>query len=271
MAEKTKIQWCDHTFNPWIGCEKVNEGCKFCYAEALMDHRYGRVKWGPQGTRSRTKTWKDPIKWNREALAAGERRKVFCASLADVFEDRPELVPWRQELFELIDRCQSLDWLLLTKRPENIDRMWPDNAKRDNVWLGTSIANQNNADVYIDRLIRSKAFCEFLFLSVEPQIAYVDLHSWFHPFSLIDWVIVGGESKQGKEEPRRFDIRWAMDMIWMCRDANIPCFIKQLGSNVWSGNRKIRLQDYHGGNMEEWPSNLRVRECPETYFPVTCQ
>ena len=124
MAENTKIQWCHHTWNPWIGCTKVNEGCQNCYAENLMDTRYHRVQWGPNGTRSRTKTWRDPLKWNRAAKQAGEKRKVFCASLADVFEDRPELVPWRSEMFDVIDQCQNLYFLLLTKRPENIQRLW---------------------------------------------------------------------------------------------------------------------------------------------------
>src|SRR5437764_1276645 len=114
-----------------MGCAKVAEGCLNCYAETMMDTRYGRVEWGPHGTRARTKTWGQPVKWDREASQAGERRKVFCASLADVFEDfRPTkddsafgsdpLSAWRSDLFRLIDQCPNLDFLLLTKRPENI-------------------------------------------------------------------------------------------------------------------------------------------------------
>jgi protein gp37 len=95
MGENSKIAWTDHTFNPWVGCEKVSAGCAHCYAEALMDTQYGKVEWGPNGTRIRTAAanWKKPLKWNREAAALGVRRKVFCASLADVFEARPELWP----------------------------------------------------------------------------------------------------------------------------------------------------------------------------------
>ncbi len=264
MAENTKIQWTHHTFNPWIGCTKVSEGCKFCYAEALMDHRYHRVKWGPQGTRSKTKTWKDPLRWNREAAEKGERHKVFCASLADVFEDRPELVSWREELFQLIGRCDSLDWLLLTKRPENITTMWPDSFPRlrENVWLGTSLATQRNADECIDRLVTARELSNTLFLSVEPQIEYIDLNSWLHQ---IDWVIVGGESKQGKDEPRRFDIRWAADILHECREFSVPCFIKQFGSNAFEGKKRLIFKDHHGGDITEWPQELQVRECPESY------
>jgi protein gp37 len=128
MAENSNIEWTHHTFNPWIGCTKVSDGCKNCYAENLMDKRYGRVKWGPQGTRVRTSeaNWKKPLKWNREAEAKGERHRVFCASLADVFEDKPdqpEMEQWRLELLELIIKTPYLDWLLLTKRPENVRGM----------------------------------------------------------------------------------------------------------------------------------------------------
>lgn len=278
MAENTKIQWTARmnshgvwqpglTFNPWIGCSKVSEGCKFCYAENLMDHRYHRVRWGSQGTRSRTKTWSEPLRCNREAERLGERRKVFCASLADVFEDRDELIPWREDLFKLIDRCSSLDWLLLTKRPENIASMWPEGYQRlrENVWLGTSIANQGNAETALDELVACREFSDTLFVSLEPQIDFVDLHRWLSPSPLVDWVIVGGESKQGKEEPRRFDIRWAVDMLYDCQQAGVPCFIKQFGSNAFDGTRKLDLQDSHGGDMTEWPEILRVRECPESY------
>jgi protein gp37 len=273
MAEHTKIQWCDHTFNPWIGCAKVNEGCRFCYAETLMDTRYGRVQWGPNGTRSRTKTWGQPLKWNREAIALGERRKVFCASLADVFEDFPGTVrgpdilgPWRSDLFKLIDQCQQLDWLLLTKRPENIRRMW-EGPNRRNVWLGTSVANQRNLDEFLPRLLSARGLGPCLFLSIEPQIGRIDLSRFLFPCPVVDWVIQGGESKQGHGEPRPFDLSWARLTIQQCREARIPVFVKQLGSNAKNYlGRDYQTKDSHGGDWEEWPEDLRVRECPESYY-----
>jgi protein gp37 len=264
MAENTKIQWTDHTFNPWIGCAKVNEGCANCYAENLMANRYHRVVWGPSGTRSKTKTWRDPVRWNSEAGAAGEFRKVFCASLADVFEDREELVPWRKELFQLIDFCKNLTWLLLTKRPENIRRMWPDNMRRENVWLGTSIANQKNADEWIDRLLASRRLTPCLFLSLEPQVGSVRLTPWLDPAPLIDWVIVGGESNQGSPA-RPFHFEWAETVVMECMDAMVPCFVKQMGSNPYRYRSPWRLKDGHGGDMAEWPHEIRVRACPETF------
>jgi len=164
MAETTGISWCRSTFNPWRGCTKVNSGCTNCYAESNYSVKMHGVKWGPHGTRVRLSDagWKQPLKWNREAEKAGERHRVFCASLADVFEDwqgpildheqrrcavkcdglikgigrdldKFPLSDWRwatmddlrRDLFALIDQTPWLDWLLLTKRPENIRRMWP--------------------------------------------------------------------------------------------------------------------------------------------------
>lgn len=120
MAENSNIEWTDHTFNPWIGCTKVSQGCKFCYAETLMDQRYGKAKWGPKGTRNRTSVsyWKQPLKWNREAAAEGMRKRVFCASLADVFEG-PETMP--AEAWPLVS-CARED-LGAADRPNAVARL----------------------------------------------------------------------------------------------------------------------------------------------------
>src|SRR5262245_49606753 len=119
--ENSKIQWTDHTFNVWRGCEKVSPGCAHCYAET-MSRRNPAVlgEWGKHGTRviASEAMWREPLKWDRQARAAGVRKRVFCASLADVFEDRPELVAPRERLFRLIEDTPNLDWQLLTKRPE---------------------------------------------------------------------------------------------------------------------------------------------------------
>lgn len=175
MGRESKISWTHSTFNPWIGCTKVSAGCAHCYAEATMDTRWGRVKWGDNGTRSKTseKYWRDPIRWNADAIAARERRRVFCASLADVFEDRDELIPWRSELMDLIIATPQLDWLLLTKRPENIDRMVGGWTNRHNVWLGTSVENQETANERIPKLMQCGA--AVLFLSCEPLLGPIDL------------------------------------------------------------------------------------------------
>jgi protein gp37 len=143
--ENSKIEWTDHTFNPWIGCQHVSPGCDNCYAEMLMDTRYGRVEWGPHGARSKTSdaNWKKSLTWNAQAHTFkhehGRRQRVFCASLADVFDNKVDPA-WREELFELIRKCRRLDWLLLTKRPQNIRKMLPSNWRDGygNVWLGVT-------------------------------------------------------------------------------------------------------------------------------------
>ena len=201
MAENSKIEWTDHTFNPWIGCAKVHAGCTHCYAETLMDHRYGKAKWGVNGTRNRTSdaNWRKPLQWNRAAEKEGRPALVFCASLADVFEDREDLVEHRRDLFALIDKTPNLIWLMLTKRPENVRRLWPEMhterpifpgmpgpmgqpmpcvvtmAKRSNVWLGTSPCNQETADSAIPELLKVRDLCGGLFLSCEPLLGSINL------------------------------------------------------------------------------------------------
>ena len=198
MAENSKIEWTDHTFNPWMGCTKISAGCKFCYAERDMDKHWKRVQWGPQGTRVKTSPdyWDKPRKWNMtvwvECSVCGWRgvydvnglcpsclhpmdsvmrtahARVFCASLADVFEDRNELAPWRRDLFDLIERTPNLDWLLLTKRPENVVQSLP-----KNVWLGVSVENQKIADERIPKLLKIPATVRFL--SCEPLLGKLNL------------------------------------------------------------------------------------------------
>lgn len=249
--ENSKIEWTDHTFNPWTGCTKVSDGCKNCYAEALMDKRFGTVQWGPQGTRKRTSAanWRKPVQWNRNAASFVEcdtcgwrgdksnlaycphcfgyncspaRQRVFCASLADVFEDRPELVEWRRDLFELILATPNLDWLLLTKRPENVIGMARANVFAQglpsNVWIGTSDEGDQHQRIDELRGIHAKV----RFLSMEPLLS--------DPGTLnldgIHWVIVGGESGPNARPMRRF---WVRSILGQCKAAGIPFFFKQWG------------------------------------------
>src|ERR1700742_1244127 len=150
MGEITGIEWTDHTFNPWIGCQKVSPGCDNCYAEAMMDKRYGKVQWGPHGERKRTSeaNGRKPLQWNKAAKAAGKRPRVFCASLADVFDNQVDQ-SWRIDLFALIRECKKLDWLVLTKRPENMEKMLPSDWREgySNVWLGTTAEDQVRFDI----------------------------------------------------------------------------------------------------------------------------
>ena len=252
MAQLTKIQWCHHTFNPWIGCQKVHEGCTHCYAEHLADARFGWARWGLRGTRRRTSptNWRAPMKWERQAGRAKKRRRVFCASLADVFEARPELHSWRVDLFALIDQTPWLDWLLLSKRPENVASMWPDPRYRPNIWLGTSISNQKTADEWVPRLVANRERCPVLFLSVEPLLA--PIHNL--PLDNIDWLIVGGESGH---QARPCQDEWIRSIIDQARAADVAVFVKQLG-------KRDGLRDKKGGDPAEWPKDLRIREFPRS-------
>lgn len=125
MGIETEIAWTDSTFNPWWGCQRVSPGCERCYAETFAK-RVGLQVWGPKQERRffGEKHWREPLRWNEQAAKAGARRRVFCASMADVFEERLDLAAARARLFGLIRLTPSLDWLLLTKRPENAARLW---------------------------------------------------------------------------------------------------------------------------------------------------
>lgn len=177
MGENSRISWTNHTFNPWVGCQKVSPGCTHCYAESQM-HRYGREVWGPTAPRERTTegNWKKVMTWDRAAGAAGERARVFCASLADVFEARDDLDPVRKDLFELIMRTKNLDWLLLTKRPEEMVRRAP-KAWRDgwpeHVWAGTTMESQEWWDKRFKDLLAVPAAVRFV--SIEPIVGPVDM------------------------------------------------------------------------------------------------
>jgi protein gp37 len=228
MGENSKIEWCDNTFNPWIGCQKVSPGCDHCYAEAMMDHRYGKVEWGPHGERKRTsdENWKKPLKWNREAGAFkrdhGHRPRVFCASLADVFDNQ---VPsaWRADLFALIGECDGLDWLLLTKRPQNILKMLPSDwgDGYPNVWLGVTTEDQAHFDQRWKYLQKIPASLKFI--SYEPALGPLRLPA-HGPFP--DWLISGGESGSGARPVKR---QWIRDVIADCRERGIAPFHKQWG------------------------------------------
>lgn len=336
MGETTKIQWTDHTFNPWVGCSKVHAGCANCYAEADMDKRRHFAQWGAAGTRVKTSesNWRKPLKWDREAKAAGVRRRVFCASLADIFEDwqgpiqnherqqlyvsdeepgRYPAVPLaglesltecerenitngvyrpatmsdlRNDLFRLIDSTEWLDWLVLTKRPENVVSMWPSRADfeyipeagslnefsefhRYNVWLGTSVSNQATADEQVPKLLGCAKLADVLFVSAEPLLGPIDLRCLQHqglyevnaltgangvnrPLQgtgpKLQWVIVGGESGPGA---RPFRPSWVRSIQRDCRAYGVPVFVKQMGGFVVDRNDSLG-----GWEPNMWPEEV---------------
>lgn len=242
MAENTKIEWTDHTFNPWLGCTKVSPACDGCYAEAWAK-RAGRPElW--QGNRQRTRpaNWRLPLKWNTEAAAAGKRARVFCASLADVFDN--EIDPaWRSDLFKLIEATPDLDWLLLTKRIGNVKKLCGGVSAWPNVWLGSTVVTRAEFDRDVDKLRETPA--RIRFLSLEPLLepmGDIDLTG-------IDWVIVGGESGS---QARPMDPRWAEHIRYRCECYGTAFFFKQGSAANWSTYK----------DFDSFPPYLHVREWP---------
>lgn len=224
MGEWTKIEWANHTFNPWIGCQKVSRGCDHCYAEHLMDHRFHRVVWGPHGERRKSspELWRKPIHWNARALAEGVRRRVFCASLSDWLDNKVPRV-WRSELCALIKITPALDWLLLTKRPENFRKLvppWHEFGCHDNVWFGISAEDQRNFDHRWPIATQVKA--RIRFVSYEPALGPLRLP---RDGPLPDWIICGGESGGGARMLRH---HWARDLRDQCCERDVAFFLKQM-------------------------------------------
>ena len=265
MSANTKIEWADHTFNPWIGCTKVGPGCDNCYAKADFDDRKHRVTWGAGQARSRTKTWGDPVRWNKQHLSFGikhgRKQRVFCSSLADVFDN--EVDPqWRADLFRLITATPNLDWLLLTKRIGNAydmikaarglpDCQWYGQA---NVWIGATICNQEEADRDIPKLLAVPAAQRFL--SMEPLLGPVDLGfdlPWRTPH--VDWVIVGGESGPNAR-PMHPD--WVRSLRDQCQAAGVPFLFKQWGE--WREPIPGEQFDTSLGNVSKPPAFMVWRD-----------
>ena len=249
MAENTKIEWTSYvgangalvpgfTFNSHIGCQEVSHACDFCYAR-VMNERWGWVKgWGPHGERKRTSeaNWRKPHAWAKAARKNGTRPRVFCASLADVFDNQMPK-EWRADLFDMITATPELDWLLLTKRPENIAKMLPNNWGNGwlNVWLGSTMEDQS----YYDRrwAILQKVPAVVHFISYEPALGPLTLGD--NPPS---WVICGGESGR---TARMMDLQWARDLRDECAAKGVAYFFKQT-----TGKKPI-------------PPDLLVRQFPQ--------
>ena len=314
MARETGIKWCRSTFNSWIGCTEVSDGCTNCYARELdKRHRYGdAVHWGAGVPRYRTSEnlRRQPLRWNEDAAWERENGRlknpsykwhrpgfwpVFCASLADVFDNEvPE--EWRADLWLLIDKTPNLTWLLLTKRIGNAQSMLPRLANLPdrpiapwlNVWLGASVVNQEEADRDIPKLLATPAVKRFV--SYEPALGPVDFSRYMWPVHwswdakyktpeearaagayaeqkrqallgahvrLLDWIIVGGESSQGSAKARPFDLAWARSTVAQCKAAGVACFVKQLGSAPYE-----IVHDGIGSHVEDYRCKDRAGADP---------
>jgi protein gp37 len=260
--KNAKIEWTDHTFNPWIDCQHVSPGCDHCYAEAQNAFRkWNGGTWGPHATRKRTseENWKNPIKWNAGARAFkpehGRRPRVFCASLAGVFDKQAEST-WRHDLFPLIRECRRLDWLLLTKRPQDIARMLPADwgGGYRNVWLGVTAENQTYFDQRWKHLQNIPAIIKFI--SYEPALGPLRLPK---DGPVPDWLISGGESGGGA---RPLNPQWVRDIIKDCQNRGVALLrhytnsgepttvIRSSCSRAWPSKR--RSARTHLGREEAW-------------------
>lgn len=227
MGAESKIEWTDHTFNGWWGCVKVSPACDFCYAEKFA-HRYFQNLWG-KGSGRRffgEKHWNEPLKWNRDAAKEGKRKKVFCGSMMDIMESRQDLNEPRERIYILTGETPWLNWLFLTKRPNQylnkLPKAWM-NHPRNNVWLGTTV----ESDKYLFRIDQLKSVPAVVhFLSIEPLIE--EIHLTEEHLDGIEWVIVGGES--GSKEARPMNPEWVRKIRDLCIKCGVDFFFKQWGN-----------------------------------------
>lgn len=307
--ENSKIPWCNHTLNFWIGCShaivpesasttgKAHESpeCKACYAEQMMDDRFGKVVWGKNGTRTLVKSATvNARKWNKKAKETGDHPRVFCQSLSDTFEkfegycesylpnkvtkmEKSSLDTWRIELLDLITECDRLEWLLLSKHL--FDRMangedWRDLVPEswrdrfpDHVRIGCTGGTQETYDYRVSLMQKIPAKN---FVSIEPMFEPIDL---MLGHNRVDWVIVGGESQQGKEPARKFDMSWAANCFVQCQHelaiAKPAFFFKQAGSSPHYFGKPVKLGDRNGEDLSDplIPEIIKVREFPQERSP----
>jgi protein gp37 len=253
MADRTAIEWTDATFNPWWGCERVSPACAHCYADTLA-RRYGHKLW--DGARSRRffsdAHWEKPLRWNAVSEKHGVDTRVFCASMADVFESHAELDSWRTRLWDLIERTPRLQWQLLTKRPENVREMVPWTTEWPaNVWIGASVENSRftfRADVLRElpaavRFVSAEPLLGSLFLNGKPHRRPLDLTD-------IHWLIAGGESGP---RHRGLDVDWVRELRDACGDSATAFFFKQHGGRTAkAGGRML-----DGRTHDEFPVHPR--------------
>lgn len=269
---ETRIQWADDTYNAWRGCEHVHEGCENCYAESMAKvNRRILGQWGSQeagGVRVVAPLdYKKSLYRIRDlARSDGRRRRVFVNSLADVFEDwqgpmtnvdgsmamidrqfdmlgsrRMTMDDVRAELlYKVTELREWLDFVFVTKRPENARRMTEDFGFLSNVILLTSVSLQSHAAAMLDNLVKSRAWFGSLGVSLEPLLGPVDLTPWLPQ---LDWVIIGGESCFIPERARPMHPDWVDKVIADCRNADVPVFFKQVGQWAHAGCKCFGTKD----------------------------
>jgi len=266
MAEKSEIQWTDSTWNPWHGCKKVSKGCKYCY----MYRGKERFKQDPTIVLRSKNRFKDPLKWK-------EPKMIFTCSWSDWFiQDADE---WRAEAWEIIKATPQHTYQILTKRPERIIECLPEDwgDGYPNVWIGISVEDQDAANERIPFLKGFDAVIKFV--SFEPLLDDINLltedlkYVIWKPFMnedgnfdisinmAFDWAIIGGESgnENGTYKYRPCYINSILSLTTLLMEVDVKVFIKQFGTYL---SKHLGYKDRHGGNIEEWPINMQIREMP---------
>jgi protein gp37 len=227
MARDSKIEWTHHTFNTWWGCIRVSPACKHCYADTWAK-RLGLQLWNHDSPRRffGDAHWREPLNWNRDAAKQNTRARVFCSSMADVFENLRELDPWREKLWGLIEATPNLDWLLLTKRIDLVKQLAPWSGRwPSNIWLGSSMENQTWFNKRVDHLLQHDAVVRFV--SAEPLLSAIQMRPYLaRQGSGINWVIAGGESGPESRITKPRDVEFLRDQ---CMDADVAFHFKQWG------------------------------------------
>lgn len=270
MGTKTNISWTDKTWNAWWGCMHYSELCDFCYAERFDAYVHAKnPHWGAGSDRllMSEKHWQQPVSWNDNAKRLGIRYKVFCSSMADIFESHPQVVQERIKLWELIKKTPYLDWQLLTKRFDRIKEFLPDDWGEgyENVWLGISVGLQKRVDQYLPEFMSIPSRVRFL--SGEPLLGEVDLSPYLKT-GKISWVITGGESGFGKVPNdqnvkfryRECKLEWIEKIVNQCKEHNVPVFVKQLGTHL---SREMKLNNKTGADIDEFPEQIKFQEFPK--------
>lgn len=239
MAETTEISWADATWNPVIGCTKISPACDHCYAARDNERRHWVSAWGAE--RKRTKTWDQPKAWNRKAEKTGYRPRVFCASLADVFDNQWE-DQWRTDFWQLIRETPNLRWMLLTKRIGNAPKMLPSDWPFPHVGLMSTLANQPEWDRDYSKLASIPAAWHGV--SAEPLLSAINIGD-----AKPDWIITGGESGP---HHRTTDPNWIRSLRDQCETNGIAFHFKQ-----WGGARpKINGCELDGVEHKNFPLAL---------------
>lgn len=259
MGKESGISWTHATYNPWWGCVKVSEACDRCYAETWSKKLKLDV-WGKDAPRRffGEKHWNEPRVWNRAAEKEGIRKRVFCASMADVFEKHADLDPWREKLWKLIEETPSLDWLLLTKRTSLATDMVPSSwagGWPKNVWAGTTTENQHWYDQRVPVLMKIPAAIHWL--SMEPLLSAVDLHLDAMEGKKPDWFIVGGESGVGS---RPMEAGWITSLRSQVETHGKAFFFKQKGEIL---AKAMGCKAKKGDEPSEWPVEFNVQNFPK--------